>query len=30
VIVGIEALAEIFDPKAFVDLAPPGSWVPVP
>ena len=29
VIDGIEILAEIFDPAAFVDLAPPGSWVPV-
>jgi iron complex transport system substrate-binding protein len=29
VIDGIEILAEIFDPEAFVDLAPPGSWVPV-
>jgi len=27
---GIELLAEIFDPAAFVDLAPAGSWVPVP
>ncbi len=26
---GIELLAEIFDPDAFVDLAPAGSWVPV-
>jgi iron complex transport system substrate-binding protein len=30
VIDGIELLAEIFDPSAFVDLAPAGSWVPVP
>jgi iron complex transport system substrate-binding protein len=30
VIEGIELLAEIFDPAAFVDLAPAGSWVPVP
>jgi len=30
VIDGIEILAEIFDPAAFVDLAPAGSWVPVP
>ena len=30
VIDGIEILAEIFDPDAFVDLAPAGSWVPVP
>ena len=29
VIDGIEILAEIFDPVAFVDLAPAGSWVPV-
>ncbi len=29
VIDGIELLAEIFDPAAFVDLAPVGSWVPV-
>jgi iron complex transport system substrate-binding protein len=29
VIDGIEILAEIFDPAAFVDLAPAGSWVPV-
>jgi iron complex transport system substrate-binding protein len=29
VIDGIEILAEIFDPVAFVDLAPEGSWVPV-
>jgi iron complex transport system substrate-binding protein len=29
VIDGIELLAEIFDPAAFVDLAPAGSWVPV-
>ncbi len=29
VIDGIELLAEIFDPSAFVDLAPAGSWVPV-
>ena len=27
---GIELLAEIFDPAAFVDVAPAGSWVPVP
>ncbi len=26
---GIELLAEIFDPGAFVDIAPPGSWAPV-
>jgi iron complex transport system substrate-binding protein len=30
VIDGIELLAEIFDPAAFVDMAPAGSWVPVP
>ncbi len=29
VIDGIEILAEIFDPAAFVDLAPAGGWVPV-
>ena len=29
VIDGIELLAEIFDPDAFVDFAPPGSWTPV-
>ncbi len=29
VIDGVEILAEIFDPAAFVDLAPAGSWVPV-
>jgi iron complex transport system substrate-binding protein len=29
VIDGVEILAEIFDPEAFVDLAPAGSWVPV-
>lgn len=27
---GIELLAEIFDPAAFVDIAPATSWVPVP
>ncbi len=26
---GIEILAEIFDPEAFVDLAPVNSWVPL-
>ena len=26
---GIELLAEIFDPEAFVDIAPMGSWTPV-
>ena len=26
---GIELLAEIFDPEAFVDGGPPGSWTPV-
>ena len=30
VIDGIEMLAEIIDPAAFVDIAPPGSWTPVP
>lgn len=29
VIDGIEMLAEIFDPEAFIDIAPPGAWVPV-
>lgn len=29
VIDGIELLAEIFDPDAFVDVAPPGAWTPV-
>jgi iron complex transport system substrate-binding protein len=29
VIDGIELLAEIFDPDAFVDVAPIGSWTPV-
>ena len=29
VIDGIELLAEIFDPGAFVDIAPMGSWTPV-
>lgn len=29
VIDGIELLAEIFDPDAFVDLAPAGSWTPL-
>jgi iron complex transport system substrate-binding protein len=29
VIDGIETLAEIFDPGAFVDLAPTGAWTPV-
>lgn len=29
VIDGIELLAEIFDPDAFVDIAPHGSWTPV-
>ena len=29
VIDGIELLAEIFDPDAFVDIAPPRSWTPV-
>jgi iron complex transport system substrate-binding protein len=26
---GIELLAEIFDPDAFVDIAPLGSWTPL-
>jgi iron complex transport system substrate-binding protein len=26
---GIEMLAEIMDPEAFVDVAPPGGWTPV-
>jgi iron complex transport system substrate-binding protein len=30
VIDGIELLAELFDPDAFVDVAPFGSWAPVP
>jgi iron complex transport system substrate-binding protein len=29
VIDGIEMLAEIMDPEAFVDIAPPGGWTPV-
>ena len=29
VIDGIELLAEIFDPDAFVDIAPIGRWTPV-
>jgi iron complex transport system substrate-binding protein len=29
VIDGIEMLAEIFDPDAFVETAPPGSWTPL-
>ncbi len=29
VIDGVELLAEIFDPDAFVDIAPPGSWTPL-
>jgi iron complex transport system substrate-binding protein len=29
VIDGIELLAEIFDPEAFVEVSPPGSWTPV-
>ena len=29
VIDGIELLAEVFDPEAFVDIAPFGSWTPV-
>ena len=30
VIDGIELLAEVFDPDGFVDIAPFGSWTPVP
>jgi iron complex transport system substrate-binding protein len=30
VITGIEVLAEILDPDAFEDVAPPGTWTPVP
>ena len=26
---GIETLAEIFDPDAFVETSPPGSWTPL-
>lgn len=29
VIDGIELLAELIDPEAFVDVAPPGAWAPV-
>jgi iron complex transport system substrate-binding protein len=29
VIDGVELLAELFDPLGFVDVAPPGGWVPV-
>lgn len=29
VIDGIEMLAEIFDPDAFVDTSPPGGWTPL-
>ena len=29
VIDGIELLAEVMDPAAFVDIAPPSSWTPV-
>jgi len=29
VIDGVEMLAEIMDPDAFVDIAPPGGWAPV-
>jgi iron complex transport system substrate-binding protein len=29
VVDGIELLAEIFDPDAFVDIAPLGSWTPL-
>jgi iron complex transport system substrate-binding protein len=26
---GIELLAELLDPEAFIDVAPPGSWMPL-
>lgn len=29
VVDGVEMLAEIFDPEAFVDIAPPQGWTPV-
>jgi len=29
VIDGLELLAELFDPAGFIDVAPPGGWVPV-
>jgi iron complex transport system substrate-binding protein len=29
VIDGIAMLAEIFDPNAFIDTSPPGSWTPI-
>jgi iron complex transport system substrate-binding protein len=29
VIDGIELVAELLDPEAFVDVAPPGSWTPL-
>jgi iron complex transport system substrate-binding protein len=29
VIDGVEMLAEIMDPEAFVDIAPAGGWAPV-
>lgn len=29
VVEGIEMLAEVFDPEAFVDIAPAGSWTPL-
>jgi iron complex transport system substrate-binding protein len=29
VVDGIEMLAEIFDPEAFVETSPPGGWTPV-
>ena len=29
VIDGIEMLAEIFDPDAFIETSPPGSWTPL-
>ena len=29
VIDGVEMLAEIMDPEAFVEIAPPGGWAPI-
>ena len=29
VIDGIEMLAEIFDPDAFIETSPPGGWTPL-
>jgi hypothetical protein len=29
VVDGIEMLAEIFDPEAFVDISPPTGWTPL-